>query len=345
MDCCSVSLLNPARHCRRGEAHRSLMFYAMGSVLYSGRLGVLRWSAPFENPSELAWFKFCGTSRRCFCSAIYFSEFWLTPTTYPFGVTLARSTLWSNFKQSELVPFKMFLHRYWLELLIEKVAVFAAIGYLILINLQRRWRTGAGLAWLLCSAVACAIEIGKLFFAARAFYSDNVIMASLGGLLGIILLPSLSALGAVKRHRQIIWFMLVLGFLFYFELSPFDWISPSELTGRFSRIEWLPFKAYYSTEPLIALFDLQKKIYSLIPLGFVVMSLGPVQHTDSPRRKATMLCMAIAAALELAQIAVRSRTPSSTDVIIFTASAWAGIVVFEGCRSFRRGNDVSRDVV
>jgi len=264
---------------------------------------------------------------------------------YPFGVTLDRSTLWNNLQQSEFIPFKMFVHRYWLELLIEKVAVFAAIGYLILINLQRRWRTGAGLAWLLCSAVACAIEIGKLFFAARAFYSDDVIMASLGGLLGIILLPSLSALGAVKRHREIIWFMLLLGFLVYFELSPFDWISPSELTDRFSRIEWLPFKAYYSTEPLIALFDLQKKIYSLIPLGFVVMSLGPVQHSDSPRRKATMLCIAIAAAIELAQIAVRSRTPSSTDVIIFTASAWVGIVVFEACRSFRRDNDVSRDVV
>jgi glycopeptide antibiotics resistance protein len=269
----------------------------------------------------------------------------LIDSYYPFGVTLARSTLWSNLKQSEFVPFKMFLHRYWLELLIEKMAIFAAIGYLILINLQRRWRIGAGLAWLLCSAVACAIEIGKLFFAARAFYSDNVIMASLGGLLGIVLLPGLSALSPVKRHREIIWFMLVLGFLVYFELSPFDWISPSELTDRFSRIEWLPFKAYYATEPLIALFDLQKKIYSLIPLGFVVMSLGPVQHTDSPRRKATMLCTAIAAAIELAQVAIRSRTPSTTDVIIFTASAWVGIVVFEGYRSFRKDNDVSQEVV
>ncbi len=49
---------------------------------------------------------------------------------YPFGVTLDRSTLWNNLKQSEFIPFKMFVHRYWLELLIEKVAVFAAIGYL-----------------------------------------------------------------------------------------------------------------------------------------------------------------------------------------------------------------------
>jgi VanZ family protein len=259
---------------------------------------------------------------------------------YPFEVTLDRSAIWSNLKQSEFVPFKMFLHRYWLELLIEKVAVFAAIGYLILINLQRRWRTGAGPAWLLCSAVACAIEISKLFFAGRAFYSENILMASLGGLLGVILLPSLCALTSVNRHRERIWFMLVLGFLVYFELSPFDWVSLSEMTGRFSRIEWLPFQAYYAAEPLTALFDLQKKIYSSLPLGFVVMSLGSIQRTAAPRRRAALLCIVIAAGLELIQIIVRSRMPSSTDVMIFSASAWVGIWLFEVCRSFTASDKI-----
>jgi VanZ family protein len=262
---------------------------------------------------------------------------------YPFEATLDLSTIWQNIKQSQFVPFTTVLHRYWLDLLIEKGAIFVAIGYFVLAMLRERWHTArAGLAWLSCATFACGIEIGKLFFAGRAFYSENIILASLGALMGVTLLPSLAARMWVKRHRETIWFMLVLGFLVYFELSPFDWVSLGEITGRFSRIEWLPFKAYYAAEPLIALFDLQKKIYSWIPLGFVVMSLGLVQHTDSPRRKATILCIVIAAALELAQIVVRSRTPSSTDVIIFTASAWVGIVVFEACRSFRRDNDGRR---
>ena len=106
-------------------------------------------------------------------------------------------------------------------------------------------------------------------------------IAALGALLGIILLPSL--VGFVMRSnvgRKRSGSPLVLGFLIYLELSPFDWIVITELPERFSRIEWLPFKAYYSAEPLGALFDLQKKIYASIPLGFVVMSLPSIKVTS-----------------------------------------------------------------
>ena len=166
-------------------------------------------------------------------------------------------------------------------------------------------------------------------------------IASLGALLGIILLPSLSALSWVKRRPEAVWFALVLGFLIYLELSPFDWIVLRELPERFSRIEWLPFKAYYSAEPLSALFDLQKKIYSSIPLGFVVMSLPSIKVASSPRRKAALLCIVIAAAIELAKVLLSSRIPSTTDVIIFSASAWVGIVLFEGYRRFTANNEIN----
>ena len=166
-------------------------------------------------------------------------------------------------------------------------------------------------------------------------------IASLGALLGIILLPNLVALSWVKRRPEAVWFALVVGFLIYLELSPFDWIVLTELPERFSRIEWLPFKAYYSAEPLGALFDLQKKIYASIPLGFVVMSLPSIKVTSSPRRKAALLCFIIAAGIELAQVFLSSRIPSTTDVIIFSASAWVGIVLFEGYRSFTANNQIN----
>ena len=263
----------------------------------------------------------------------------LANSYFPFDVTLDVSAIWENIKRSQLVPFQKGFHQYWFELLIEKGAIFAGIGYLVLSNLQRLWRgTGAGLAWLLCCALICAIETAKVFFAGRAFYAENVMIASLGALLGIILLPSLVALSWVKRRPEAVGFALVLGFLIYLELSPFDWIVLTELPERFSRIEWLPFKAYYSAEPLGALFDLQKKIYSAIPLGFVVMSLPPIKFTASPRRKAALLCFIIAAGIELAQVLLSSRIPSTTDVIIFSASAWVGIVLFESYRSFTADN-------
>jgi len=266
----------------------------------------------------------------------------LADSYFPFDVTLDVSAVWENIKRSQLIPFQKGLHQNWFELLIEKGAIFAGIGYLVLTNLQRLWRgIGAALTWLLCCALAGAIETGKVFFAGRAFNAQNVVIASLGALLGIILLPRLSALSWVKRRPEVVWFALVLGFLIYLELSPFDWIVLTDLPERFSRIEWLPFKAYYSAEPLDALFDLQKKIYSSIPLGFVVMSLPPIKVASSPRRKAALLCIVIATAIELVQVVVRSRIPSITDVIIFSASAWVGIVLFEGYRSFIANNEIN----
>jgi glycopeptide antibiotics resistance protein len=254
----------------------------------------------------------------------------LVDSFYPFDVTLDLSAIWQNVKQSQFIPFNGGLHRYWFDLFIEKGAIFAAIAYLVSINIRyRREATGTPLTWLLCSALAFTIETGKLFFAGRAFYSENVIIASCGALAGVLLLPRLSVPAWVKQGRQAIWFIFVLGFLVYFQLSPFEWISLNELTVQFSRIEWLPFKAYYSAEPLAALFDLQQKIYFLIPLGFVVRSLGSIQRATVPRRRALLVCIFIAAGLESLQILVRFRIPSTTDVIIFSASAWVGMALFE----------------
>ena len=71
------------------------------------------------------------------------------------------------------------------------------------------------------------------------------------------------------------------------------------------------------------------------------MSLPSIKVTSSPRRKAAFLCMVIAAAIELAQVLLVSRIPSTTDVIIFSASAWVGIVLFEGYRRFTANNEIN----
>jgi Predicted integral membrane protein len=64
----------------------------------------------------------------------------LANSYFPFDVTLDVSAVWQNIKRSQLVPFQKGFHQYWFELLIEKGAIFAGIGYLVLTNLQRLWR-------------------------------------------------------------------------------------------------------------------------------------------------------------------------------------------------------------
>jgi glycopeptide antibiotics resistance protein len=256
---------------------------------------------------------------------------------FPFEVTLDVSSLWHNLKSSQLVPFRSTSYGYWLDLSVDKGIPYSLIAYLILINLRRFSRPlTAGLAWLVAIVFACAIESGKLFFAEGAFRSDNIVIASLGALFGVILLPRLCAVASVKRHREAVWFMLVLGFLVYFELSPFDWISVSELPARLSAIEWLPFKSYYYAEPIAALVDLQKKVYSFILLGCFTAALVSARALPQSRLKPVLLCVLIAVCLELFQIGLRSRIPSTGDMIIFSFSAWAGIVLFDLVKSLKQ---------
>ncbi|MGE5057746.1 MAG: VanZ family protein [Betaproteobacteria bacterium] len=256
---------------------------------------------------------------------------------FPFEVTLDVSSLWHNIKSSQLVPFRSTSYGYWLDLSVDKGIPYSLIAYLILINLRRFSRPlTAGMAWLLAVVFACAIESGKLFFAGRAFHSDNLVIVLLGALVGVIFFPRLCTVASVKRHREAVWFMLVLGFLVYFEMSPFDWIAIRELPGRFSAIEWLPFKSYYYGEPIAALFDLQKKVYSFIPLGCFTAALVFARAPRQSRLKPALLCVLIAVCLELFQVGLRSRIPSTGDMIIFSFSAWVGIVLFDLIKSLKQ---------
>ncbi len=253
----------------------------------------------------------------------------LIDSFYPFAITLDISTVWRNIRWSHWLPFHGPLRYSWLEIFAGRVAFFALIGYVVSLNIRRRSLPAGVLAWLACSLFALAVETAKLFFAGRSFDSENVLFCSLGALAGILLETNFPQSAWLRSRRQTVWFLLVVIFLLHFELSPFDWISATELSARFSRIEWLPFKSYYAAEPLRALFDLQRKIYFLAPLGFTSMALYTSRGAAEPRKRALLACMGIAIGLESLQLFVRSRVPSTTDLITFSASAWAGILVFE----------------
>ena len=75
----------------------------------------------------------------------------------------------------------------------EKILLFAAIGYLALRNLFNGTPPNRQLAWAACSAIAMLIEVGKLFFVGRAPNIDNVVLSSLGALVGVVLVPPLAA--------------------------------------------------------------------------------------------------------------------------------------------------------
>ncbi len=256
----------------------------------------------------------------------------ITDAYYPFDVTLDVSTVWQNVKNTQLIPF-VGVHRSWLDLLVEKTLLYAAIGYLALRNLPGGTAPNPKLAWIACSAIGVLIEAGKLFFARRAPNIDNVLFSSLGALVGVVLVPPLAATGIARRHPSRVLVILILCIIAYVELSPFDWIrSTDEIPLRIAKIEWLPFSSYYSAEPQAALFDLAKKLVLLGPLGFLV---AQGRRNGSPRRRYVLAAatgLLLGLILEAGQIGLQSRNPSLTDVLLFGGAAWAGAVAFERYR-------------
>jgi VanZ family protein len=264
----------------------------------------------------------------------------LTDAYCPFEITIDVSTVWENFKHIHWLPFVGGPHRVWSDVVVEKGFFFAAIGYLAAINLRLVNVPATGtLAWCLCVVFAAAVEAGKLFFAGRVPNMGNFVLCGVGALLGTFVVRPLSEMTLVRRHSASILIVLVLGLEAYSELSPFDWVSSiDELRGRIATIEWLPLVAYYGADPQTALFDLGKKLFIVGPLGFILAS-----RKRRGRLLAAWVGLISGATLEACQLALRSRTASVTDVLLFAVAAWSGAAVFERFSQIRR-SERARDV-
>jgi glycopeptide antibiotics resistance protein len=252
----------------------------------------------------------------------------LADVPFPYQISLNIWTAWARVKQSSLILFSGGFHGPWLELLVERLLCFGAIGFVLRRNLKTFSPIGAvGLTWIIGSALAFFVEMAKLFVAGRTFEIDNLVLSSSGALLGALVIPTLASLKIVDRYAKEILVLLAIGLISFSELMPLDWIYANELPAKIASIEWLPFKAYFFSDPLFAAFDMGKKLYVSIPLGFVLAAQVSLPKVRLYR--ATLLGSMIGVALEASQIALRSRTPSVTDALLIGFGSWLGAVAFE----------------
>jgi len=250
----------------------------------------------------------------------------LADAFYPFEITLDVSTAWENLKHTQWLPFIGGFHRFWLDLLVEKVAVFAAIAYLLVLSFEQSGATPhPGLALFLCFVFAFCVEAGKLGFVGRFPNAENFLLSAAGALLGVLVITPITRTRFCRDHALGILLLITFSVMAYAELSPFDWISNTQdLALRWQRIEWMPLGAYYGADPQSALFDLGKKLFIAGPIGLILAA----------RQRGGARILALAAGLlggfvlETAQIFLRTRTPSITDVLLFGAAAWIGAVAF-----------------
>jgi VanZ family protein len=242
---------------------------------------------------------------------------------YPFVVTLDVSTVWGNVKSGQWRPFGTFARDFWPDVLVEKFFVYAAAGALARGLLEARGPGGAGLlAWTGSVAFALALESFKPLIVGRAPNVDGVVLAGLGGLLGVTVLPALARAPVVRAHARAWVILSAAALLAYEEMTPFSLVaSGAVLPGRLARVEWVPFAAYYGANLQSALFDFGKKIV----LGGAV---GAAMRYASPRPRLVLVLVG-AALLEAVQILQPVHTPSTTDALTCYGGALLGSYLLE----------------
>jgi VanZ family protein len=237
---------------------------------------------------------------------------------YPFAVTLDVSTVRENLKAGTWRPLASLGRGFWPDLVVEKALAYAAAAYLARAVLRDLPVRAAGLlAWLGTTALAVSLEGGKLMIVGRAPNVDNVLLAAVGGVLGVTLLPALARLPIVRAHGPALLVAGAIALLVYEELTPFTVIASRDaLSDRVARIEWVPFTSYYGADVQSALFDLAKKVGLGAALG------AAMRHAWS--RPWLLLVLPLAMFLEAAQVFQPVHTPAVTDALMIYAGALVG---------------------
>jgi VanZ family protein len=241
---------------------------------------------------------------------------------YPFAITLDVSTIKNSLKHAQWVPFETFGHRFWADLLMDKGLTFALFAALLHRVTQGYWPAihSARKIWLITAIIAAVLETGKVFFVGRSPKLDNLMLAMLGALAGVTLVPLIVRSRPVRAYPELTLLGLATALLVYAELTPFDFaLGATAVAAKAGRIEWLPFTSYYGAETQSTLFDLWNKVLLSGFFGFATSAA-----TSRRQFKTAAAGCLLGGLLEAAQVLTVSRTPSITDIFIFGVGAYLG---------------------
>ena len=248
---------------------------------------------------------------------------------YPYVVTLDVSTAWGNLRRAQWQPLVTLSGRPWGPLLVDRLLPYAGMAF------AARWaraapsaspRPGSGTVVALTLLLwAAALESGKLLIVGRAPSVDNVLVAALGVLLGLVAFATWagSTRGTGRGARALVG--LTGAALVYRELAPFDWVlTRAHAAAKAGRIEWIPLASYFYADPQSALFDLFTKLVWSGAFGASLRAAG----AGAP----WAWTLALGLVLESLQVVQVSHVPAVGDVLAFGAGAALGARLLDGVR-------------
>lgn len=193
-------------------------------------------------------------------------------------------------------------------------------------------------------ALAALLELLQLFVFTRVVDVSDVLMAALGGWLGVRLAGRLGSSAEAPGHSNgrhaaalrwlaltFVW-LIVLVVVFWF---PFDFqVERSALLARLQALSRVPFETYQQGSELHAATQLLHKLGFFIPLGVALERLAVALAGRRPPAwlGATMLAFAAACALgiEAGQLLLPGKVADGTDALL----EWLGAALGFGVASW-----------
>ena len=261
---------------------------------------------------------------------------------FPFDLTITPADVWHKVKSGQItaVPFSN-LGQEWAYAAMSHAALMAPVGYLLYLLRRRRHPGRLAAVALGGMAFSALIELMQVFTVSQDAATTNVIYGTLGalagGLVGVFFGPAARypAFGsrfwdrwatAVKLAATGAW---VAGALVE-KWRPFDFARPHDgLAGALREIFSTPFTREYGLAQFhVGVYMTREFAMSFIMAMFLRGLLSP--STRGRRVACTVLAVAIAAGIELAQICLPTRTASLTTIVIASLAAVLGTRAMPG---------------
>lgn len=199
-------------------------------------------------------------------------------------------------------------------------------------------------AWSWTVLAALALELGQFFVYSRVTDVTDVLMAMVGAAFGIWVARFFSTAKMVPANQfsgvgrpfwalfsGLFWILLLVGIFWY----PFDFqLDRAFLRERMSLFERVPFYSYYYGTEFRAVTELLHKTLFFLPLG-AILAFGRLKMSPSVARTlyglvAVGILIAVPIGIELGQIALPQKIPSSTDLVLEVVggcSGYAGLLL------------------
>lgn len=213
----------------------------------------------------------------------------------------------------------------WFYDLLTDVALWIPVGLLWRIDGSARSLRTILLRVALASA---AIELAQLFVLSRVTDVTDVLLAVLGGGLGVALADAAGRRDVA--NPQILRPLAVLGWWLWLPIMlalfwwPFDFIPARLSDGTlWHALTRMPFDTYYARTEFGALNEIVRKMALLLP-GGLLLALAVRNEAPGRFHALAWVLVALAVIVEGGQVMLPGRVASATDVLLEAAGGWLG---------------------